>query len=590
VQPDSTHNIARRYRHLFTLPSIEASILASSLFVILICAISRYVLRTPGIYFVGSLVLAGVFLILGTEIDLLALRMRSGVASFRRLSAIAIISNSIWFLVVIVGLITFLTSGSMIRFLSLLLLGALFAVAFRAFIFGAVFYGRTVSGIPLAFVQPALVTLATVAGSSAGIIASAAAPALVGGLIAIIAVTIYLRAINRSESSREFRPLHLLQAFLNAWVIEDASNMERLLDVVSRQHVVRTDILVFKCDSRLVEVIVPGIHPGPFYPIGSSNLPADIFKMRRNSGKVPLTVHSISDHDLNLPSKREVESYVSSFANSRTVDAGNSMSAPVVKRKNKATVTGIAFGSTALLLITQAPHGMEDFPTTVRDEILRSSREIGFSETLIIDTHNSEGAKPSEEEAQDAISAANEVLTELKGSKRYNFRLGFAHSSETGLELHERDLGPAGVGLVLFELQNGARFSLCIVDANNAALGLREKILGSFKEAGLIEICTSDTHVTAAKTMVKKGYIALGEEISEEKFVQLLKALHEEAEKKMGGGSYESEVVDSSVKTIGGKLLGDFSSLLDSTISTARNGAIALAILTIVMIAVVALI
>ncbi|MHB8566500.1 MAG: DUF2070 family protein [Nitrososphaerales archaeon] len=586
MQPDSTRNIARRYRHLFTLPSFGMAVVYSSLPVIILATLSRYVLHTQAPYFALYLVLAEAFLLIGIQLDATALRSRSKVATFRRLGAIAIIGNSTWLIVALVGLVVFYLTGSQERFLALVLLGAFFAVSFRALIFGAVFYGKPNRGIPLAFVQPALLLVPVTFG--AGNIFDLVA--IVGGLFALLSVGMYLYEINKIKISGEFKTLQLLQAFLNAWVVEDPTNIERLLDIVSREQNVHSDILTIdSSESMSIEIIVPGVHPGPFYPIGSSNLPADIFRMLRTPSLLPLTVHSISDHDLNLPSKSQVENYVSTFRKNKVIDRGGLMSAPLVRVKNKATVSGFALGLTALVFITQAPHGMEDFPVEVREAILEHSRKIGFAETLIIDAHNSEGEKPSRNEAADAVSASNDLLDELKRSEQHGFNVGFAHTSELNAKFPERDLGPAGTGLILFELNNGVRFSLAIVDANNAVQGFREKALDQVKELKILELCTSDTHVTAAKTTGAKGYLALGEQISPEKFASLLGALNREAEKRSASGSFTSAIVEGTVKTIGGKLLDDFSSLLDSTTKIARNGGIALGLIAIGIIVLVAL-
>ena len=194
------------------------------------------------------------------------------------------------------------------------------------------------------------------------------------------------------------------------------------------------------------------------------------------------------------------------------------MSLPVVKRKNKATVSGIAFGSTALIALTQAPDGMEDFPVSLREEIEKEAERSGFR-AFIIDTHNSEGSKPSDEECKDALEATMHVLEDLKVAKRHEFSFGFAHSSELGLDLG-RDIGPAGFGLLLFNV-DGQAFALVIVDANNAHLGFRDKVFELFESSTgtrMLELCTSDTHVTAAKTRDAKGYVALGDLVAPEVF------------------------------------------------------------------------
>ena len=209
----------------------------------------------------------------------------------------------------------------------------------------------------------------------------------------------------------------------------------------------------------------------------------------------------------------------------------------------------------------------------------------GFRLTLVVDTHNSEGAKPNDSECDDLISCAAEVLQNLSTIGKSEFRIGLAHSSELK-EQARADIGPAGFGLILFETA-GDRFCFVIVDANNAKLGFREDVFRNFEErteVKIIELCTSDTHVTAAKTRGAKGYLALGDVTSVENFVSNLSSLYSLAQGRIAEGSYTSESVESEVKTIGGEILNDFSVLADKTSNTAKQGARILAILGIVLI------
>src|SRR5205823_5164369 len=117
--------------------------------------------------------------------------------------------------------------------------------------------------------------------------------------------------------------------------------------------------------------------------IGSSNLPGDLFKALRSPTLIPLVVHSISDHDLNLASASEVDHYIRSLEISKELDRNDLMSAPVVKTSKKATVSGFTLGRTLLIAATQAPYGMEDLPVRVREEIEAEATRKGFKSVFV---------------------------------------------------------------------------------------------------------------------------------------------------------------------------------------------------------------
>ena len=105
----------------------------------------------------------------------------------------------------------------------------------------------------------------------------------------------------------------------------------------------------------------------------------------------------------------------------------------------------------------------------------------------------------------------------------------------------------------------------------------------------LLEICTSDTHVTAAKASNPKGYLALGDVSTPEGFSLILLSLFERAQMRLGLGSFATSDSSSSVKTIGGEILNNFSGLVDETSSVAKKGAQALGILAVLITGIVAL-
>lgn len=592
---DSSDNLARRYRHLFRLPPRGASVLFASVPTIVLELIVQSVFHAALTQLLLLALLTEATLLITIEVDRQVLKKQSGIANYRRLAAISIISNSLWLLLGALGLLIFSITGSEARFVSLLLLGMFIAIVFRAFVFGSVFYGNTIHGLPFSFIQPVLL-LVSMTFPWAKLFTSGfqLTVAISAGLVFLIAMEVYLTSINNSSPVGGMKPLQLLQAFLSAWTLQEPTKMEDILQRLSKTAQVNSSLLKIqnKSDGASALLIVPGIHPGPFYPIGSSNLPGDIYSRLRTPKTIPLTVHSISDHELNLPSKNEVENYVLSLRQCELIEEGISMTQPVVRQIRKATVTGIGFGSTCVIALTQAPYGMEDFPILVREDIDESAKKLGFRLTLIVDTHNSEGAKPNEKESQDAVGAAKEVLEELTRAKQVSFKIGFAHSSELNME-SPPDIGPAGIGLLIFDLDNGSKFCLVIVDANNCKLGFREEVFQEFEKisgAKLLELCTSDTHVTAARTLGDKGYLALGDRVTTTEFVGILASLYEKAKKEVAEGSYVASNVSSKVRTVGGEILETFSDLTDATSQTAKNGAKLLVVLGLVLIAIVAIV
>jgi len=204
--------------------------------------------------------------------------------------------------------------------------------------------------------------------------------------------------------------------------------------------------------------------------------------------------------------------------------------------------------------------------------------------SLVIDSHNSLGERPNEVDTNDLIVAAKEVLNQVFIGNQFEFDFGFSHSSEIGSHQRE-DIGPAGIGFLLFEVK-GSRFCLVVVDANNAKIGFRAEVIQKFEtksSSRILDICTSDTHITAAKASNAKGYLALGDVSSPEEFATTLNLLSELAQARLAQGRYSTSISTSKVRTIGGQVLNNFSGLLDETSQVAKRGAEALGVLAILI-------
>ena len=238
LERNSTGNLQRRYAYLFRLPSTGICLIFASLPTIAIELVTRWVLGAGIERTLIYAIATEAALILGIEIDYLALK-RSKIANFRRLATTSIISNLLWFMSSIVGLIIYAATNSEGRFFSLVLLGAFFAVSFRALVFGAVFYPKPVKGLPIAIVQP-IILLFPVAVSlkAVSLYSTNTIAAIAGGLASIAAIEIYLSIINKPQDG--FRALQLLQAFLSAWTADDPRDLERYFQISSEERNVST--------------------------------------------------------------------------------------------------------------------------------------------------------------------------------------------------------------------------------------------------------------------------------------------------------------------------------------------------------------
>ena len=134
--------------------------------------------------------------------------------------------------------------------------------------------------------------------------------------------------------------------------------MEEFTEAKAHEDIVSTKIIRF---GNQAAIVLPDVHPGPFSTVGGSNLPYVLFETFNKSA---LIMHSVSDHSLNIPSKREVDKYVRELDRAVVVESGNVCSVPIQVKTNNSTSTGIAFGNAVVVMLSLAPKGM-DFGASV---------------------------------------------------------------------------------------------------------------------------------------------------------------------------------------------------------------------------------
>lgn len=327
-------------------------------------------------------------------------------------------------------------------------------------------------------------------------------------------------------------------------------------------------------------MVLPEIHPGPYHPVGGSNIPYLMYKNLESSAMI---MHSISDHSLNLPSKNEVENYLKNLDTSIVKEEGMVCTEPVTVQINKARVTGLLFGNNPLLFLSLSPHGMEDIPNYMKKEIEQYAKNRNYVRTLIVDCHNAMGEEISKEDGEDMLKAAKSCLDSLITKDSYPIEFGYANSDS--MDVWTEDLAMGGLGVVCLKI-NDKKYFLGWADANNMENGVREKIVSNFAKQGrqLLEICTSDTHYAPVKARNRNGYYQLGLITGADKLTKWFLEIAYNAESKISSAKFEILENEADVKVMGQGIYEDYSKALDKSLKLTKGfmiGSVTLFIITL---------
>jgi putative membrane protein len=388
------------------------------------------------------------------------------------------------------------------------------------------------------------------------------------GIIFLVIAGVWSYLTNRTGLPVIKSTHKLLQAYLQSVSHNDPRDMESIILESSKSSNVTTSQIRFYTGDKENDfrMVLPDIHPGPFSPVGGSDIPHQIYKTMNSSAMV---LHSVSDHSLNLPSQQDVQSYLDDLSKSSVSTKGLTCTEPVTVQLNKARVVGIRLDKAAILLLSLSPHGMEDVPLYIKTEIEQVAKNRNFDSILVVDSHNAMGGKISQEDSQDMITAAKNALDILVTKTNFPLKYGYANSKSMNIQAD--DLAGGGIGMLCLAFDE-KKYFLCWADANNMENGVREKIVAHLQNNGynLVEMFTSDTHFTTMGVRNSNGYYQLGIVTEPERLENWCLSIAKKAEENIVSGKFEILENKAQVRVMGSGIFEHLSVALDSSLKMTK--------------------
>jgi len=480
----------------------------------------------------------------------------------------SLFGNSLWLLTAVSGLLASLViSRDEIPFLFITVGMFLFA-SFRIGIFTTVLGANIRKAWLVCFLQPMAMFLALVP-IDMWIPVLTNYQAIAYGTTFLILASSWSILTDRAGRPGVKSTHKLIQAYLSSLSKNNPSEVENILTERAKVSKVSTSQIRFhtKNANREFRLVLPDIHPGPFHPVGGSNIPYLIYK---NLGSSAMVLHSVSNHSLNLPSQTEVSQYLESLSKYSVAQEGLNCTEPVTVQINNARCVGLLFGKTALLFLSLSPHGMEDLPLHVKSEIEQFSKNRNFGQVLIVDCHNAMGEEISQNNSEDLLTASKSCLDTLMTKETYPLEFGYANSKD--MDITAPDLALGGIGILCLRTNN-KKYFLGWADANNMENGVREAVVNHFSKNGydLIEICTSDTHYTTQGVRNRNGYYQFGLVTKPQDMANWYLQIAKESEKNIELASFEILENEANLKVMGPTIFRDYSRAVDKTMNLTKG-------------------
>ena len=491
------------------------------------------------------------------------------IATFRRAQALVLMGDLLWLIFTAAGAAFALSSGSSTPLTNAILFGAFVSAGFEFLVIQGAFQKNTSLSLGLALVHPASTVLIIRLPELMNHFNVFAASS---GAMAFALFVLFPPLLRRRKTTLGYDALTLFRAFMKTWAAGDPDDLEKIISDHSEEVEVTTKVLRFRTEKGDAFLVLPGVHPGPFHPVGSYDLPGVISRAFAELGPA-MTFHGPGGHERNLATRAETLRYAQSVTGlARSVipnDERAVLRGPEHARVGKATVSASAFDADLVTTVSFAPLGSDDIDTSVETELAVPASDVGF-DLSVVDAHNS--INPNLESPATSDPGWRRLFEETKAAEPSRFDVAYSHSSEVGFS-GQGDLTENGVGLLMIG-KLGERSALVLADANNSIPTLRgdvEKALAA-SGCGLIEFCTSDSHHLAARGLtVERGYEALGEATPPRSIAELVVKLAALSESRLAPAQYGSAKMRSKVKVFGAKALEEFAAMTQATSKFSRD-------------------
>jgi putative membrane protein len=484
------------------------------------------------------------------------------LASFRRTDAVLVAGGILWLFCAGCGILYSRLTESAYAMNNAILFGAFLCAGLEFLVINGTFTQRAPIALGLAVIHPAS-TLAILRYSELS--SRLDMSALLLGVSAFLIFAVFTYLLKTKKTSLGFSALSLFQAFMKTWANGDAADLEAIVSAHSEDADVTTKVLRFHTMAGDTFVVLPGVHPGPFHPVGSYDLPGVISRAFKGLGPV-MTLHRPGGHERNLATSAETARYAGEageFARGIQTSQEALARGPSHAKIGKTNVSSTAFSKDLLLTLSFAPLGSDDLSTEVESALSGPASAAGF-EASIVDAHNSIDDRQESPDTGDP--GWIRLLDGMKSEKASPFKVGYAHSSEVGFAA-QGDLTENGIGLLMLETDLG-KAALVLADANNAVPTLREQTARALESLGygLIELCTSDTHNLAARGLtVSRGYKALGESTPPGTISNAVGEIAKLADGRLAPSAYGSGQLTSRVKVFGTRALEEFAGVTQAS-------------------------
>lgn len=348
--------------------------------------------------------------------------------------------------------------------------------------------------------------------------------ALASIVLAIIIAEISIHLLKtRATTSPKIDGLDLSRAFFAGWMGGEQEKLEKAFEAQATREDLEVEIFaVTKASNKALKTvfIAPKIHAGPFRNLGSSDLPATIYRKIDTEFHVPTFVfHGAVSHEKDLVHSQDADRVANEILKTlRQSPSENFHHSSMIPRIANRMVGGLRFDHQLLVWVSLAPFLSEDLPSRLQLDTDTLAALHNLRRASLLDTHSCLSAQTPTQEVLDSLKdQIRQIVGEFAKKAPSHLGMGVATLDTRGFS-PEEIAGLKGVAAFLKNATDSQ--GIILFDSNNMTIELRQLLDEQLPKAlgAPVEIFTTDTHVLVG-IKVKKDYSPIGEKTGKQLIV-----------------------------------------------------------------------
>jgi len=340
----------------------------------------------------------------------------------------------------------------------------------------------------------------------------------------------------------------VIEMFSSQWLYKE-QQMEEAFEKKSQDAATFIAVASFKTKSKVIRLIVPYIHFGPFGNLGGSEFPYLIDNMLKTPNQTIFVFHGTATHSMDPVRSSSINQVTEAISKAiKKIKYKKAFFSFSESKYQDSICYLFEINDSLIASFSRFPKSTEDIDLGVGLMLIEKMKQKAAT-AIAIDCHN------CETEEVEYVQAGSTIAMEMtKALENCLSKTSLATKIKVGAaQFYPNDIsaiGGAGIKVLCISSENNSLYFIVLLDSNSIEPDAREKIVNEikkeFKNVKFVEVYTTDTHELNA---VKGVFNPAGKDI--DKLQKTILNLAHEAYETREEAEYGAAMQELNIKVLG---------------------------------------